>query len=296
MKVTQFPPNTFSWVDLATSDATAAKEFYCNLFDWTALDLPTGESPYSMLSLGGDNVCALWEMNDQMKGQGVPPHWQSYISVENVDAMAQRAAKLGGTIAMPPFDVMQAGRMAFIADPTAATVALWQKKDHHGADRVNEPGTFCWNELMTRDAAAAEKFYTELLGWTTVHSPGPLGGEYIEFRNGERQAGGMLQIRPDMGGMPSHWGVYFAVADCDAALKKATALGAKAMMPPVDIEGVGRFSARAGSAGRHVQRDCPLGAGTLTHLASFSQVAGRFRPWYAALRKRAACALRRRPL
>jgi len=243
MKVTKFPPNTFSWVDLATSDAAAAKEFYCSLFGWTALDLPTGESPYTMLSLGGDNVCALWEMNDQMKGQGVPPHWQNYISVENVDAMAQRAVTLGGTIAMPPFDVMQAGRMAIIADPTAATVSLWQKKEHHGADRVNEPGTFCWNELMTRDAAAAEKFYCELLGWTTVHSPGPLGGEYIEFRNGERQAGGMLPIRADMGNMPSHWGVYFAVADCDLALKRATGLGASALMPPVDIEGVGRFAA-----------------------------------------------------
>jgi len=32
------------------------------------------------------------------------------------------------------------------------------------------------------------------------------------------------------------------VDDCDASVAKATSLGAKAMMPPMDIENVGRFA------------------------------------------------------
>ncbi len=242
MKTEQFSPGTFSWVDLATTDAEAAKRFYCELFGWTAEDMPTDAgNDYTMLQLDGDLVCALWQMQGEMKSQGIPPHWQSYITVDDVDAMADKAAKLGATIAMPPMDVMTAGRMAVIQDPTGAMVALWQKKDHGGAQRVNEPESFCWNELQTRDIAKAEAFYGELFGWTTNHNESPMGGVYVEIRHNDRPAGGMLPIRPEWGDVPSHWGVYFAVADCDAALKKATGLGAKGLMPPVDIPGTGRF-------------------------------------------------------
>jgi predicted enzyme related to lactoylglutathione lyase len=66
--------------------------------------------------------------------------------------------------------------------------------------------------------------------------------QYTEFMNGDTHAGGMMQIQPNMGPIPPHWRIYFAVEDCDQAFEKATSLGAKAFVPPMTIENVGRFS------------------------------------------------------
>ncbi len=140
-----------------------------------------------------------------------------------------------------PFDVFTAGRMAVIQDPAGAMFALWQAGTHKGASLVNVPNSFCWNELATRDTAKAGDFYTKVFGWTRdVQQFGPL--EYTIFKNGDRGAGGMFGITPDMGNMPPHWLVYFAVADCDATVAKATSLGAQVMKPADDIPVVGRFA------------------------------------------------------
>jgi len=66
-----------------------------------------------------------------------------------------------------PMDVLDAGRMAFLVDPTGGFIGLWQAGRHHGAELVNEPGALVWNELRTRDVEAAAAFYGEVLGWTT---------------------------------------------------------------------------------------------------------------------------------
>ena len=72
---------------------------------------------------------------------------------------------------MEPFDVMDAGRMAFVADPTGAAVGLWQASGHIGATLVNEPNTLTWNELTTDDVAAALPFYETVVGLTSKEVP-----------------------------------------------------------------------------------------------------------------------------
>ena len=52
----------------------------------------------------------------------------------------------------------------------------------------------------------------------------------------------MFRITPEMGPIPPHWLVYFAVDDCDAKVQKATELGAGVMKPADDIPGIGRFA------------------------------------------------------
>jgi predicted enzyme related to lactoylglutathione lyase len=165
----------------------------------------------------------------------------SYVLVASADDTAATATKLGGTLLAGPFDVMTFGRMAVIQDPTGAVFSLWQAKDHNGAAVVNVPNSFCWNELMTTDTAKDGEFYCAIFGWgKDTQNFGPL--EYTMFSNGERPAGGMLQITPEMGPIPPNWLVYFAVDDCDAKTKKATELGGSVMKPPDDIPGIGRFS------------------------------------------------------
>jgi uncharacterized protein len=237
---TKHEPGTFSWVELATRDGAAARRFYTSLFGWGFDDMPVGDgTTYTMLTKNGKRVGALYQMSAQQ--QGVPPHWNSYVTVASADDSAAQAKKLGGNVMLEPFDVLDAGRMAVVADPTGAVFSLWQPKRHIGADLVNEPGAFCWNELYTTDPKKAADFYMGLFGWTKDARHMDYG-EYIIFNQGGRQMCGMMQIAKDWGPVPAHWLVYFAVADCDASVAKATSLGAKTTMPPMDIENVGRFA------------------------------------------------------
>src|SRR5262245_45265994 len=100
-EITQYSPGNFCWFELGTSDAAAAKKFYNGLFGWTANDVPAGpDMIYTMLQAGGKDVGALYQLTEQHKSQGVPPHWMTYISVANVDESAARAKELGATLAM----------------------------------------------------------------------------------------------------------------------------------------------------------------------------------------------------
>lgn len=248
--MTEYAPGTFCWVDLTTTDTAGSRKFYTDLFGWAADDVPVeGGNVYTIFSKDGKQTCAQYEMYPDMREQGIPPHWKSYISVTNVDEAANKAGSLGGTVLVQGFDVMDVGRMAIIQDPTDATVALWEPKAHQGAELVNVPGTPCWNELYTKDTGAAAKFYANLFGWTSEESPSPSGATYTTFKNGERLAGGMLQIQKEMRDVPPHWAVYFSVEGCDATLERAQGMGAHAGFPPMDIPDVGRIAGLADPQG-----------------------------------------------
>ena len=238
----EYKPGTFCWVELGTTDSAAAKNFYTQLFGWDYEDHSMGpEGVYTMLKLDSKEVGALYELRPEMRAQGVPPHWLSYISVANVDESAEKAKAEGATVLQGPFDVMTVGRMAIVQDPTGAVFALWQAREHKGAQLYNAPGSFCWNELGTSDTQTAGNFYSSLFGWKKESlSASPV--EYTMFKNADRAAGGMYKITPEMGPIPPHWLVYFAVDDCDAKTEKAKELGAGTIKPPEDIPGVGRFA------------------------------------------------------
>ena len=241
-EISHYEPGTFCWPELGTNDPEAAKEFYTGLFGWTVNDVPAGPAgTYTMLQLSGKDVGALYGLNKDQRSQGVPPHWLSYISVASVDETARKAKELTGKVFAEPFDVFDVGRMAIIEDPTGATFALWQPRKHIGARLVNQQGALCWNELATSNTEVAGKFYTQLFGWTTKVMPGA-SGPYTEFMRGQTPAGGMLQVTKEWGNTPSHWMVYFAVADCDDRVTKAKQLGGGVKVPPTDIPTVGRFS------------------------------------------------------
>ncbi len=238
----EYKPGTFCWVELGTTDGEAAKKFYTELFGWDFTDNPIGPSMvYTMLKLDGKDVGALYKMPDEMTSQGIPPNWLSYVSVANVDETSQKAKAAGATLMKEAFDVMTVGRMAVVQDPTGAVFALWQAGTHKGAGIYNVPNSFCWNELATKDTAKAGDFYTKLFGWSkNIQQMGPM--TYTSFMNGDRPAGGMYEPSPEMGNIPPHWLVYFAVGDTDAKVKQAGELGAKIIAPPMDIPGTGRFA------------------------------------------------------
>lgn len=237
-----YAPGTFCWVELGTTDGEAAKKFYTELFGWKFTDIPAGPSGvYTMLNQDGKDVAALYTMPEEMTSHGVPPHWMSYVSTSNADETASKAKELGATLMKDPFDVFDVGRMAVIQDPTGAVFAIWQAGSHKGAALVNAPVSLCWNELTTRDTEKAGDFYANLFGWQK--NPQQMDGmTYTTFVNNGRPAGGMYEPTPEMGDVPPNWLPYFAVNDADATANRATELGAKVCVPPMDIPNIGRFA------------------------------------------------------
>lgn len=243
--MTKYEQGQFSWAELGTTSSDAAKKFYGGLFGWTFDDMPAGpDMVYTMNKLGNHRASALYKMGKEM--QGVPPHWLSYITVDDVDAITAKAKQNGAKAMKEPFDVMDVGRMSVLTDPTGAHFALWQPKKHNGAEIWNEPGAVTWNELMTSNVDQAGKFYASTFGWKTqAMDMGPMGTYTIFSKDGTKEGGrgGMMAIPPNMKGVPSHWLTHFAVKDADTSAKKATELGGKLIVPPTDIPGnIGRFA------------------------------------------------------
>jgi predicted enzyme related to lactoylglutathione lyase len=237
-------PGTISWAELATTDQKAGVAFYRALFGWDVSEQPMGPGEtYSMFMMRGKEVAAAFAMRAEDRQSGVPPHWNLYVTVADADDAVKRAQGLGAKVFAPPFDVMEAGRMAVLQDPAGAVFQVWQGKRHIGAKILSEPGALCWSELTTRDMDAAEAFYTGLFGWTAKHSAASAGMIYTEFSNQGQPGIGMMPIPAGMpAGVPSYWMPYFQVDDCDASAAKAKGLGAVLMVGPQDIPKTGRFA------------------------------------------------------
>jgi predicted enzyme related to lactoylglutathione lyase len=230
---TEHAPGTMSWTDLATTDQEGAKAFYAGLFGWEIEDMPIDEtSVYSMAKVDGREVAAIAGQPPGAAAAGVPPAWQTYVTVESADAAADRAAELGATVIAPAFDVMEAGRMAVIQDPQGAFFMVWEPSRHIGAGLVNAPGALVWNELASPDLDASSAFYRDLFGWTIEpfpESPQP----YLSIKNRDHNNGGIRELSPP--GVPPHWLVYFGIDDLDAGLAKVEELGGTKHAGPIDI-------------------------------------------------------------
>jgi hypothetical protein len=236
--VTDHPPGTFCWLDLATSDAAAAKAFYAGLFGWTFEDVPTDHDVYTIARRDGQEAVGLFTLTPDMG----PPRWQAYVAVTDAEAAVHRAVGLGAQVLMPAMDAMEAGRMAVIQDPTGAALSVWQPKAHRGAAVVNEPGAQCWVELQTGDPAGAADFYGQLFGWGTRASRSVGEGAYDLFTRDGSEVAGLIPLAADWGPVPPNWAVYLGVANCDDAIAEAGRLGGTVLVPPMEVENVGRFA------------------------------------------------------
>jgi uncharacterized protein len=228
---TSYSPGTFSWTDLSTPDPGAAKGFYGSLFGWDFEDLPAGGSVYSMAFKDGARVAAVYGLQQQ----GQPPAWVAYVTVESADATAAKAKELGATLISEPFDVMEAGRMAVVQDPTGAVLCVWQPGENIGAEEVNAPGALTLTQLDTKDPEGAERFYTALFGWRFERVP-DVDQAYWGIYNGDRLAAGMLPM-PSDDPAPAHWLVYLGTEDVDAGSGRIRELGGNVLVEPMSVPG-----------------------------------------------------------
>jgi len=242
----RFVPGVPNWVELTTPDLQAAQDFYGALFGWSFSDAgpAPGGGPYLLAQLSGGAVGALV--------QGGPGAWNSYVLVDSVDETAERVRAAGGRVLGEPTDVEQ-GRVLAFTDPEGAELRAWESRGRRGADVVNAHGSVNFNDLHTRDRAAAAEFYAAVFGWRVLDLGGGVAmwalgayGDHLERRRpGTREAyasmGGpvgfedvVASIAPVHDDAPAHWGVTFAVDDADGCAARASELGGRVLSGPFD--------------------------------------------------------------
>jgi predicted enzyme related to lactoylglutathione lyase len=256
----RYPPGVPCWVDTAQADPEAAVDFYRGLFGWQFEDrMPVGAAGnYFVARLHDRDVAAV----GSQPGSAPPtPVWNTYVAVADADDAAATVVRAGGSTLSEPVDVGDAGRMGVCADPSGAVFSLWQAKRSKGAQLVNEPGTWNFSDLNTRDVDAALAFYGTVFGWvaSTVAGAGaeftmlclPGYGDFLEQRDPELRArqdeigapsgfedvvAGLVAMTGDRfpAGVPPHWSVTFAVDDADATTSRAAELGGTVIAPPFD--------------------------------------------------------------
>jgi predicted enzyme related to lactoylglutathione lyase len=228
-----------SWVDLSTPDPAAAQAFYGGLFGWQFDDVRhEGELIYHNAHIDGYRVAGLGRQDAEMAAGGVPALWTTYINHEDAAAVAAKAQRAGGTVLVPPMQVMDQGHMAVIVDPSGAVFGVWQPLAHIGAQLVNMPNTLVWNELQTPAIGAARDFYGEVFGWEYEVD----GNGYVLARVNGREQAGMMALDPSWGDVPPNWLLYFLVSDAAAAAARAQELGGSVSVPVTEAPGVGRFA------------------------------------------------------
>jgi predicted enzyme related to lactoylglutathione lyase len=229
----------FCWVELQTKDVAAAKRFYGELLGWSFEDMPMPAGTYTMAKVGGSQVAGLMTMPAQVAQMGAPPSWGAYVKVRDVAESTAAVARLGGKVLMPATP-MGPGTFSVIQDPSGAVIMLWNTTQSMGTFLYGEPGALTWNELVTTNVEAAQRFYSQLFGWKAQSTPMP-NLAYTVFKDGDEMLAGMMEQPPEAKGQPSMWASYFAVADADATFAKATRMGAQVLVPLMDIPDVGRF-------------------------------------------------------
>jgi predicted enzyme related to lactoylglutathione lyase len=246
-------PGVPCWVDTSQPDPEAGRDFYGGLFGWEFEDAmpPNSSAKYFIGRLNGRDAAAVGSIPESMPEMAT---WNTYIWVDSADETASKVGEAGGSILMEPFDVMGSGRMAVFSDPEGAAFGVWQAKEFEGAGVVNEHGSVNFNVLNTRDTEGAKKFYGSVFGWKTLDVGAemwtlPGYGDFLErddpdIRKRMAETGGpegfenvvasIVPIGDDQPDTPPHWGVTFGVDDADATAQRATELGGKVIVPPMD--------------------------------------------------------------
>jgi uncharacterized protein len=275
----------FAWYELLTTDVSAAQSFYGKVVGWDVQDASTSEFAYRLFSVGGTPVAGLMELPLDGRKKGATPRWVGYVAVEDVDRVVGQLKRLGGTVYVPPTD-SNIGRLAVVADPQTATLALVNGLKYGDSDA--ERGGFghvCWHELFAADAKAAFEFYGGLLGWQKAEPMSTPIESYQLFAAGEWTMGGMFN--KIVSAPVPFWLYYFEVADLDLAMGRVRAEGGQITRGPIElwgdiaiaqcIDSQGAVFALQGKRTKTSQADDPQSAPQIGWSAKWGDISSRGR-------------------
>jgi uncharacterized protein len=221
-----YPPGVPCWVDNLVPNVEEALRFYRELLGWE-FDGP-GPGDYYVAKVRGRDVAGVGQAP-----AGVSPGWNTYVSVASADDTARAASR----VVVEPFDVLPAGRVAALEDPTGAIFGVWEPAERQGCLVVNEPSAYAMSALHTPDTEAAAQFYRELFGWgsdefapgiSLFRLPGYVGGEPQQPVPRD-----VIAVMAKDDG-PARWSVDFWVDDADALAARVPELAGSVVVPPFD--------------------------------------------------------------
>jgi hypothetical protein len=226
------------WYELLTSDPKGAVAFYTEVIGWKTQPF---DNDYTMWVGSQGPLGGCGQLPEAAKKMGAPPYWQANFIVANVDETVAQVKQLGGQV-FHVETVPNVGRLAVIADPQGAAIAIVTPDDKMDAHDITKNGEFSWHELYTTDYEAAFKFYSAIAGWEKLgeFDMGPMGKYLLWGRDG-KQLGGMMNKpnmkTPDGRDVPTAWMYYVTTTDLEAALARAKSKGARVLNGPMDVSG-----------------------------------------------------------
>ena len=225
------------WFELMTSDMKAAEKFYTNVVGWGATPFEQSPQPYTMFTRSGD--VPIGGLMDAPPGMNAPPFWAMYVGVPKLEEGAKHIKRLGGAEISPVIDIPTVGRMQMMKDPQGAAFYIYEPStQERPPEAPAEIGEASWLELMTTDAPAALKFYSDVFHWqpSEAMDMGEMG-KYYMFNRPHGMIGGMMNKPKEMAQVPPHWGIYFRVPDINAAIEKIKANGGQILNGPMEVPG-----------------------------------------------------------
>jgi predicted enzyme related to lactoylglutathione lyase len=245
IRTSPWPVGTPCWVDLATADPLAASAFYSQLLGWEVRPGPPAAGGYRMAVLRGSAVAGI-----RPAPPGGPSTWTTYLASADVGATVREVMAAGGGVELGPVSLLSEAVIALAQDPTGVPFGVWEAGRLIGAQLVNEPGGFCWAELLSRDVSTSRHFHDRVFG----HAYSDHGGDdfsYDMIRVDGTAVSGIAAIGPPRSGEPPtapQWLVYFSVDDTDAVSARAQALGGRIELSPTETPH-GRMSLLRGRSG-----------------------------------------------
>jgi predicted enzyme related to lactoylglutathione lyase len=235
----------FAWVDLATAEIECAIHFYERVFGWRYEEHDTHTGTYVVAKVVGGEVGGVMTETPAQVVSGARPGWMAFVGSEHLEADVARVRDLGGSVLRLPMSFGDGARVAVIGDPAGASLALLQSSPHESAMVWGQRGGVVWVECLSRNPRESRRFHEDLFGWKGEQRH---EGCVVFTLDGE-PVGGLLAM-PDSvpSAVPSHWLVYFAVDNADAACLRAAQAGGTVLRPTHDVS-EGRAAALQDPAG-----------------------------------------------
>ena len=231
-RTTPFPAGTPCWIDLLTSDPERSRAFYTAVLDWEFTEPSEEFGGYVNALFEGEPVAGVMRNYHQ---SGAHDGWTTYLATDDIDATLRDAVAAGGQVLSPAMAVGDLGSMAVLLDPSGGSIGVWQAGRHIGFTRYDEPGALTWVEQHSRDFGASKAFYAAVFGWEYEVTSDTEAFRYVTALLDGQPVAGLMDAEdflPD--GEPTHWALYFSVADADEAAVVAMAAGATVVMAPTD--------------------------------------------------------------